>query len=164
MNCYCGSQNVFAKCCEPFLSGQESPKTAEQLMRSRYSAYVVGNIDYIKNTLAPEAQSDFDYKSAKDWSQQSKWLGLQIIKTEKGQAGDQTGVVEFVASFEFAGEKNDHHEISQFRKDNRGHWLYVDGEQIETKPQTIQREGPKVGRNDPCPCGSQKKYKKCCGA
>jgi SEC-C motif-containing protein len=142
-------------------------------MRSRYTAYTLVDVDYIKKTLAPESRSDFDPKTTKDWAQNAKWKGLKINSTAKGTASDTKGTVEFTATYEQDGEGFDHHEVSEFRKDDKGQWLFVDGDahthkEGEThhhhKPQTVQRESPKVGRNDPCPCGSGKKYKKCHGA
>ena len=65
MNCPCGSNQTFAQCCEPFIKGTSFPPTAEKLMRARYSAYTVGEIHYIKNTLAPESRSDFDIKESR---------------------------------------------------------------------------------------------------
>lgn len=173
MNCPCGSEKKFEACCKPFLSGEAFPETAEQLMRSRYSAFVKVDVDYIKKTLAPESRTDFDAKSTKDWAEQAKWKGLQILSTEKGQASDKKGVVEFIATYELEGEGFDHHEVSQFRKSEAGHWLFVEGDahthkegqtHESHKQQTVQRDQPKIGRNDACPCGSGKKYKKCHGA
>ena len=123
-------------------------------MRSRYSAYVRANIDYVEMTTAPEARDDFDQGAAENWAKQSMWLGLRIVSTERGEASDDEGVVEFVASYQANGERVDHRERSQFRKTADGQWLYISGAAPELT---------KVGRNDPCPCGSGKKYKKCCG-
>ncbi len=176
MNCPCGSGRSFAECCAPFIQGESSPRTAEELMRSRYTAYTKADIAYIKKTLAPESAKDFDSAAAKKWATEAEWKGLKILSTEKGGADDKKGVVEFVATYVQDGEEIDHHEVSQFRKDAKGHWLFVDGDSHthkggeghhhhhHHKPVTVVREGPKVGRNDPCPCGSAKKYKKCCGA
>lgn len=172
MNCPCGSNKNFENCCEPFLLGNAVPETAEQLMRSRYTAYTKGDIDYLKKTLAPESRSDFDPKTTKEWAQQAKWKGLKILSTEKGQASDTKGVVEFTATYEQNGEGLDHHEVSKFRKGDNGQWFFVDGDahthrEGEThhhhQQHTVVREAPKIGRNDACPCGSGKKYKKCCG-
>lgn len=172
MNCPCGSSKKFENCCEPFLKGAALPETAEQLMRSRYAAYTLVDIDYIKKTLAPESRSDFDPKTTKDWAQQAKWKGLKIMATEKGGANDTKGMVEFTATYEQDGEGFDHHEVSQFRKADNGQWLFVEGDAHTHKegedhhhhtPQTVVRETPKIGRNDACPCGSGKKYKKCHG-
>ena len=171
MTCPCGSTQTFEKCCEPFITGESLPDTAEKLMRSRYSAYTLAKIDYIKKTLAPESRKDFDVAASRDWAEQSTWKGLKIISVEKGTAQDKKGVVEFTATFEQKGEMIEHHEVSQFRKNEKGEWFFVDGDAHTHKhgeghhsPQeTVTREAPKVGRNDPCPCGSEKKYKKCCG-
>ena len=84
-------------------------------MRSRYSAYVLADIDYLKNTLAPESRSDFDPATTKQWAQQAKWKGLKILSTELGQADDKKGTVEFIATYEQDGEGLDHHEVSKFR-------------------------------------------------
>lgn len=169
--CPCGSALEFNACCEPFIKGEAVPETAEKLMRSRYTAYTLADVSYIKKTLAPESRADFDEKGAMEWAQQAKWKGLKILSTEKGGASDKKGVVEFVATYEQGGETLEHHEVSQFRKGDRGQWLFVDGDahshkegeghQHHAKPQTVKRDAPKVGRNDPCPCGSGKKYKKC---
>ncbi|HSV29430.1 MAG TPA: YchJ family metal-binding protein, partial [Candidatus Omnitrophota bacterium] len=77
-----------------------------------------------------------------------------------GGADDETGSVEYVARFKIRGQAHAHHELATFRKED-GRWLYVDG---EVNPKTAPRQVAKVGRNDPCPCGSGQKYKKCCGA
>lgn len=173
MICPCGSALEFTNCCEPFLEGKKNPDTAEKLMRSRYVAYVNTNINYLQKTLAPESKSDFDPKSALQWAKLAKWKGLKILSTELGGPNDSTGVVEFIATYEQGGEALDHHEVSKFRKSDSGQWLFVDGESHthkegedhhHQKPQTVVREQPKIGRNDPCLCGSGKKYKKCCGS
>ena len=174
MNCPCGSNQNFSLCCEPFLTGTAMPETAEQLMRSRYTAFTKADVDYLKKTLAPESRTDFDAASTKKWAEQSTWKGLQILSTEKGTADDKKGKVEFIATYKAEGEALDHHEVAQFRKADGGQWLFVDGDSHthregeghqhhHEKPQTVQRESPNIGRNDPCICGSAKKYKKCCG-
>ena len=83
-----------------------------------------------------------------------------MVSTEAGCEEDQQGVVEFIATFKEKGVTRRHHEKSRFEKQD-GRWYFVDGELVLAKTQV--NEGPKVGRNDPCPCGSGKKYKKCCG-
>ncbi len=158
--CPCGSGESYEVCCAPFHKGEQFPATAEQLMRSRYCAYVVGEIDYIHTTLHPDHRSDHDLAAAKKWSRDSDWLGLEVITTESGGVEDQTGVVEFKANYRDRGGIRQAHEVSRFERVD-GHWVYVDGEM--PKPETVRNEGGKVGRNDPCPCGSGKKYKKCCG-
>ena len=173
MKCPCGSGQDFIQCCEPYLTGIASPPTAEALMRSRYTAYTKADIDYLKKTLAPSSRHDFDPVSTKKWAINARWKGLRILSVDKGTENDKKGTVEFLATYEQDGEGLEHHEVSNFVK-SEGQWYFVDGEghshkegeghhHHHPKPQTVVREGPKVGRNDPCPCGSGKKYKKCHG-
>ena len=158
--CPCGSQKPFSDCCEPYVSGAEPAPTAEALMRSRYSAYVVQAIDYLGETLHPDHRADWDRDATRRWAEGSEWLGLKIGSTELGGADDDIGWVEFSAEFRSDGETRLHAERSRFMRQN-GRWYYVDGEL--PKPKTQRHEGPRVGRNDACPCGSGKKFKKCCG-
>jgi SEC-C motif-containing protein len=171
MKCPCGSKKEFEECCKPYLNGEVLPETAEQLMRSRYTAFTQVHVDYIKKTLAPESRKDFDPKETENWAKNAIWKGLKILSTKDGGATDKKGVVEFVATFEQDGHTLEHHETSTFRKDSNGQWFFVDGDSHthkegeghhHPKPQTVVREMPKIGRNDPCHCGSGKKYKKCC--
>lgn len=161
MTCHCGSADSFETCCKPLLKGERLPKTAAELMRSRYSAFAVGDIDYIMNTHDPDTVSQVDRASTESWAKEAKWTGLEITDTEAGGEGDEVGRVDFVARYDLRGVKIEHRESATFRKQGK-RWLFVDGEQINGPP--VKREGPKVGRNDPCPCGSGKKYKKCHGA
>ena len=165
MKCACGSAKNLNDCCGPYLAGEKMPATAEELMRSRYTAFTKADVEYIKKTLAPESRTDFDENGVREWATKSKWLGLEIVRTEKGGAADTTGVVEFIARYAVAGQTFDHHEIAEFRKEaSNNQWFFVDGKTVEPAERgTIVREAPKVGRNDACPCGSGKKYKKCCG-
>jgi len=156
--CPCGSGAAFAECCEPIMQGIRTADSPEQLMRARYSAYATVNIDFLHDSLLPEARGDFDREGTKGWASGSEWHGLEIVRTE---AGDTEGMVEFIATFTQQGNEVRHHEISRFKKAN-GAWYLLDGKTVAPKP--FRREEPKVGRNDPCPCGSNKKYKKCCGA
>jgi SEC-C motif-containing protein len=158
-NCPCGSGRPYSDCCEPYISGKAQPPTAEALMRSRYSAYVEHAIDYIIDTCVHRGKDDIDYKSTRDWSEQSTWLELKVVAVEKGGLADIEGIVEFEASYERNGLKDVHRERAKFKKDS-GRWLYDEG---HVTPLTIVRTGPKTGRNDPCPCGSGKKFKHCCG-
>ena len=153
--CPCGSEKPFAQCCEPFITGVETPATAEALMRSRYVAYSQQNNQYIIDTWHQSTRPD-DPKPAED--RDVVWTGLQILSTEQGGPDDERGVVEFRASCRVKGEAGGLDERSDFIREN-GRWYYVDGSTI--KPQKTAHL--KVGRNDPCPCGSGKKYKKCCG-
>jgi len=158
-NCPCGSGLDFSGCCEPYITGKAKAPTAEALMRSRYTAYAEHAIDYIINTCVQDGKKDIDETSTREWSEQSKWLGLKIISSENGGLNDTKGTVEFKAEYERDGMKEVHHEVAKFTKE-KDEWLYEEG---RITPQTIVRSSPKVGRNDPCPCGSGKKYKHCCG-
>ncbi|GHT77848.1 UPF0225 protein [Spirochaetia bacterium] len=158
--CPCGSGRPYAECCEPYITGAQNPPTAEALMRSRYSAYAEHAIDYIIDTCVRDKEKqEIDRKSTQDWSEKSEWLGLKILAVTKGAAADTEGTVEFEAAYTRNGLRDTHHETARFKKID-GRWLYSDG---EVAPVTIVRSGPKIGRNDPCPCGSGKKYKHCCG-
>ncbi|MDR2793256.1 MAG: YchJ family protein [Treponema sp.] len=159
MICPCGSGKDYAACCEPYITGARNPPTAESLMRSRYSAYAVHAIDYIINTCVKKGEQDIDFKQTKDWSEKSTWLGLTVLAADKGGVNDAEGTVEFEARYEQNGLRNRHHEKASFKKRD-GIWLYDEGTIV---PETMVRSMPKVGRNDPCPCGSGKKYKQCCG-
>lgn len=174
MSCPCGSTLTLEKCCKPFIQDKTLPETAEQLMRSRYTAYTLHEVDYLKETLSPESREDFDEKATRDWATKTKWKKLSILSTKKGLASDQKGTVEFCAQFEYDGQDLQLHEISEFKKDKSGRWFYVDGEahthpaqenveEAHKKPETFVRSTQKIGRNDPCPCGSGNKFKKCCG-
>ena len=146
--CPCGTGKAFGACCCPAFTGLPA-STAEALMRSRYVAFVVGDHDYLQRTYAPE------YKTDSAPSQTDvEWIGLEICAVAKGGPDDDDGTVEFKARFRQSGATGVHHEISRFRRD-AGHWVYIDG----SFPAAA-----KVGRNDPCPCGSGKKFKQCCGA
>lgn len=157
-NCHCGSEISFEKCCQPIIKGTPAT-TAEALMRARYSAYVVGEIGFLSSSLAPDERHDFDPEQAKSWSENSTWLGLTIHAVKDGGEKDQAGQVEFTASYEYQGARQDHRELASFKRLD-GVWHYTDGRMRTHDP--IVR-GPKTGRNDPCPCGSGKKFKKCCG-
>ena len=116
----------------------------------------------LSNSLAPESRYDFDRKAITHWSRSSQWLGLEILSTEQGLQGDETGYVEFVAHFSSEGERYAHRERSLFRHDVQdGRWYFLEEANRKSAPVV---KGKQAGRNDPCPCGSGKKFKKCCGA
>lgn len=156
--CPCGTSLDYNDCCGPYLAGNKKTLTAESTMRARYSAFVEGNIDYIKSTHDPERRADFNEDDVKDWSLKSKWLGLEVIEILEGTVNDLSGTVEFIAKYEINGVSHAHHELGEFSKKD-GEWYFMDGKILRN---TVKRVAPKTGRNDPCPCGSGKKYKKCC--
>ncbi len=162
-NCPCGSENAYANCCEPLIKGKSKAETAEKLLRARYSAFAKSEIKFILDSHHSRTKGEIKETEVKDWSEGSNWLGLKIIKQEGGQAADETGKIVFQA--QFAEKKTpekiqDHFELSDFEKEN-GEWKFVDAQLL--KPGPYVREAPKLGRNDPCHCGSGKKLKKCHG-
>ena len=159
--CPCKSGRTFGECCGKIISGEAKAETAEALMRARYSSYVTGDVEFLLTSATKAAQEQFDLEASRVWSKETDWHGLEILNTERGGADDVDGTVEFRALYTANGEFRNHHEIATFVREADG-WKFVDGEFVSEKP--IVREEPKVGRNDPCPCGSGKKYKKCCGA
>ena len=158
--CPCCSQRDFESCCAPFLSGEQKAPTAEALMRSRYTAYAKGNIDYIRKTTHRTALGEFDEDAARKWSKDSEWHGLEIVSVSRGSEEDRDGEVEFIATYSQGEEEETHHEKSIFKKEGQK-WFFVDSRVVG--PDTYIRPAPKVGRNEPCPCGSGKKFKSCCG-
>lgn len=157
--CPCGSNLTLDNCCGPLHAGTPAP-TALSLMRSRYSAFVLGLGDYLEATLSKRQQGDFDAEEFEKSAASTKWLGLEIRKTDKGGEKDDTGTVEFVAKYREQNQQIVHHERAMFIRED-GKWVFDD---CIMNPKEEQRIVAKVGRNEPCPCGSGKKYKKCCGA
>ncbi len=158
--CPCGTQKDYQDCCEKIILGQEMAETAEALMRSRYTAFAKGLVDYLFETHHQSTRSSLDRKEVENWSKNSEWLGLTIKNIEKGGRTDTKGLVEFVASFKIDGTLQNHHEKASFEKGDEEKWYFKDGK-VMVEP--YKRVSEKIGRNDPCLCSSGKKYKKCCG-
>jgi SEC-C motif-containing protein len=158
--CPCGSQLEYTACCEPYLSGAAPAPTAEKLMRARYTAYAKTAVDFIITTTIAQKRKECDEKAIRDWSVNSTWQKLEIVATEKGSPDDTVGTVEFIAHFTERDVEKTYHEKGTFQKVD-GAWFYVDGEIQKQKPYIRTEE--KHSRNEPCPCGSGKKFKKCCG-
>ena len=156
--CPCGSGVEYAGCCEPILSGAYPAGTAEKLMRARYTAYVRLQTDFLFETTHPDYRRSYDHKGTREWAERAEWEGLEIIGSQRGGEGDKDGEVEFIASYRLEGALNKHHECAVFkRKEDR--WYFSEGTMVRPKPLIVN----KIGRNEPCPCGSGAKYKKCCG-
>ena len=120
--CPCGSRLEYSSCCQSFIDGKLLPPTPEQLMRSRYTAYSLVNIDYIQETMRGDALQDFDAVDAKDWAQSVKWLKLEVIRSST--IAEDKGIVEFIAYYRYQNKKQKLHEISQFELiDQR--WYYT---------------------------------------
>lgn len=153
---YQGQVSLYSECCEPFITGAVKPDHCEQLMRSRYTAYSLANIDYLISTWHPSKQSSLDRQDLLLSAKSTQWIRLDIVQSR--QQGTE-GIVEFNAWFkdiddQHASDIQCLHETSRFEKID-DQWFYLDGEVNTTT-------SVKVGRNDPCPCGSGKKFKKCC--
>lgn len=156
MICACGSKKDEKLCCEPYLSQQKAPATAEILMRSRYTAYTKAAIEYIKRTMRGPALDDFDETGAFQWAKQTVWINLTVLKT--WQESSQKAYVEFIVTYIDNQYLQKLHEISEFiYEDNQ--WFYYNG---IIKPQK-NSFSPKISLNTTCPCGSKLKFKQCHG-
>jgi SEC-C motif domain protein len=151
--CPCGSTLSYQTCCAPLHQGQAAA-SCEQLMRSRYSAFVLGLGDYLVQSWHPDFLGGLT--AIELGRQETRWVGLEIVNTQDGTPDDEEGQVEFKAWFLDAGQRHCLHERSRFTRLAR-RWVYTEGVQFP------HDSCPLPGRNDPCPCGSGKKHKKCCG-
>ncbi|MDL2268808.1 YchJ family protein [Desulfosarcina sp. OttesenSCG-928-A07] len=158
--CPCGSKKPYAECCGPLISGESFADTAEALMRARYTAHAKKIFDYVAETTLPENRQEKDVEETEVWSRKLDWQWLEIRRVEAGGPEDVIGTVEFVARYRKNGTAFDHLEQAEFVKQD-GRWYFKDG--MPPPPVQMVRQGPKLGRNDPCSCGSGKKFKKCCG-
>ena len=123
--CPCGRTGAKAQtlahaaCCGPYHAGQSVPD-AESLMRSRYSAFVLGNVTYLLATWHPSTRP-----ASLERQEGAKWLGLDIRQCRS--TGPNSAEVEFVARFRVAGRAVRQHELSRFLRED-GRWYYVDGD------------------------------------
>lgn len=124
--CPCGSGASYIDCCQRFWATQQKPNTAEQLMRLRYTAFVLQKAQYLVDTHHPDFRSQDELKSLKKSFKGMVWHDLEIIHTELGQVVDVTGVVEFKASFSCLGKHDVIHERSSFVKEQE-QWFYTTG-------------------------------------
>lgn len=167
--CPCGSQKPLTECCKPIHLNHALATHPEQLMRARYSAHVLGLVDFVVQTYHSSCEAE-QHRAAIAESIALKWLGLEVMNSEI--AADGQGYVEFKAGYKEAGEEYVLQERSRFVQqlvNDELCWFYIDGEYPQPPP-SEQPAAPSpatsnktVGRNDPCLCGSGKKYKKCCG-
>jgi SEC-C motif-containing protein len=122
--CPCGSGQAYAVCCGAYIDNGALPATAERLMRSRYSAYVLAREDYLLRTWhgsTRPAQLGLQHAGP------VKWLGLTLLRSEAGGVDDREGVVEFVARYQINGRAERLQEVSRFVREAK-QWLYVDGQ------------------------------------
>lgn len=155
--CPCGSGNSYSQCCERLHDGIPA-ETAEQLMRSRFSAFALGHqnppfyASYLQATHVGASEDEID--SLMQSFNQQTWLSLYVLASARGLASDNEGMVEFTAFFRSPdGDVQQLHEKSRFVRD-AGHWRYLDGQFLPAY---------KVPRNAACWCGSGKKHKHCHG-
>ncbi|MBJ78879.1 MAG: YchJ family metal-binding protein [Nitrospinaceae bacterium] len=167
-DCPCGTGFPYTDCCGPLIRGAVSADTAEDLMRSRFTAFAKGQWDYIEQTRYPDGQELSAWYKSKFLHDGISWTRLEIFDVKNGEVPDEEGEVGFVAHYTENGEDKTLQEVSRFIKED-GKWYYNEHESkvVSSEPTSLSkpftRDQPKVGRNDPCSCGSKKKYKKCCG-
>jgi len=123
--CPCGSDESYDLCCRVYISGSKAAPTPEALMRSRYAAYTLANIEYVQQTMQGEAAEGFDSKQAFEWASNATWEGLTVCEAPEIK-GDE-GFVEFIARFKYNGKSESIHELSRFERID-GCWFYVSGE------------------------------------
>jgi len=124
--CPCGSSLSFSVCCEPIISGKKDAVTAQELMRSRYTAFTKANVDHLMRSHSAKTRPVKESKSIEKWAKSVVWMGLTIIQTQAGEARDETGYVEFKALYLENGKPQQIHEKSLFQREN-GKWVYVSG-------------------------------------
>ena len=119
--CPCGSGKPFKLCCQPYVEQISDAPTAEALMRSRYTAFVLRREDYLHYSWHRDTCPKTIHLNIN-----TKWLGLKIKNTVAGGENDDTGEVEFVARYKVNGKACRLHENSRFKRfENR--WVYLNG-------------------------------------
>lgn len=149
MQCPCQSGLAYINCCQPLHQGVKNADDAEQLMRSRYAAFVLGEIDYIVATTVPAQQMQLNRKALQQWSLNTHWCGLEVLRFVPA-ADKNHALVEFNAFYQQHEHKLTHHELSAFVK-IKEQWYFLD----PTVP-------IKLTMKQPCLCHSGKKFKQCC--
>lgn len=151
--CPCGSNQPYPTCCGPYINQKRPAPTPEALMRSRYTAYSLADMDYIQRSMKGKPLQHFDAVAGARWASKVIWLDLRIL--EHRMIDTEHGHVTFLARFIEHQRVHYLQENSEFRRE-QGQWFYVDGVLAERPP-----EKQPVSRHSPCPCGSQKKFKNC---
>ncbi|RBP34602.1 SEC-C motif-containing protein [Oceanihabitans sediminis] len=124
MNCYCGNNKTYKECCEVLHLNEGKTETAEQLMRSRYSAFVLANGDYLMLTHHRSTRPTSEKKAIVKWAKSVNWIKLEVQETSKGLKNDTEGTVTFNAYFYENGNVDLIHEKSAFIKEN-DKWYYL---------------------------------------
>ncbi len=154
--CPCGSGKTFGECCQPVIEKKRVAANAEELMRSRFTAHVIRDYKHLHLSDLETAKKPYVEETGE--TQDVTWTRLTINAHEPGATADKA-FVDFSAYYQTDGGEQALHEKSEFVKKD-GAWFYTRA--VRTGPAPA-KAAPKVGRNDPCPCGSGKKYKHCCG-
>ncbi|QBY03015.1 hypothetical protein E2K93_00900 [Thalassotalea sp. HSM 43] len=152
--CPCGSQQELDHCCQAIITGAKQANTAEQLMRSRFTAYALGDSKYVANTYAAAKQAENSEADIKAWMDETVWLSLNVEQTD--YTDNTYHYVQFVVRYLHGEQLCEMRENSRFLQEN-GSWRYLDGDIINHDVVKT------IGRNEPCPCLSGKKFKRCHG-
>ena len=110
-------------------------------MRARYTAFARGDVDFIVESHHPDTREHVDREEVEQWSGDSEWLGLEILGTGGGDAGDDEGTVDFVARYSQGDVVHDHREHATFRRLDDGSWSFLDGE-----PLVVSHREQRTGR------------------
>ncbi len=140
--CICGNEKKFIECCGSIIEGKRKALIPEELMRSRYTAYVLGHGRYLVDSCVNRYEEDV--RLIEEFSNSVQWFKLDVLNSFQNK-------VEFKAYYKDKDGIKVLHEKSSFVEED-GVWKYKDGELYNSK----------VQRNENCPCGSGKKFKKCC--
>jgi SEC-C motif-containing protein len=125
--CPCGTGLSFSKCCDGYIRAKRFPDTAEALMRSRYTAYVIENVPYLLETRHPDFIKKNEAEDIAAWIKEvTSWDKLEILMTEKGAPSDKIGCVAFNVFFHQRGHEEVLFEYSRFSK-LKGRWVYETG-------------------------------------
>ncbi|WP_299108029.1 YchJ family protein [uncultured Winogradskyella sp.] len=124
MNCYCGNSKSYTDCCEVFHLNKGKTETAEQLMRSRYSAFVLADGDYLMATHHSSTRPIKEKKAIVKWAKSVQWIRLEVLETSNGSINDVEGIVTFNAYFFEKGKVDVISEKSAFVKENN-QWFYL---------------------------------------
>ena len=149
--CLCQSGKPYLECCGPYHASEAYPNHPEALMRSRYAAFCINKIDYLKETWHPET-----LPNGLEDGEPNQWIKLEILDSSV-EENQEEGQVEFKAYLIFNGKLEVLHENSDFIKVDEK-WVYHSGEFLEGCV-----SGLKIKKSEPCPCGSGKLFKNCHG-
>lgn len=155
--CPCGSGRIYAECCSPILQQQRRADTAEELMRSRFTAHAVHDNAHLHRTFLTSARLPYPGEPEGD-DEALAWTRLVVHSHEVGPKPD-SAFVDFSAYFRDDNGEHAIQEKSEFQRID-GEWFYTRA--VRSGPAPVKSAGPKLGRNEPCSCGSGKKYKHCC--